>query len=126
MVRASLDCRGDPLGDIRRHAGRKDLLVVPDEPLDDLNALLAGLSLAENHLRKARADRAVKIKLRATDIIIGKGAKTLDRLRDRHIAGFHLFEEFFEPGGIHLSCLLLLQNRVHASRPVAAQVQGGV
>ena len=76
--------------------------MVPGEPFDDLDGLLAGLSLAEDHLREAGADAAVQIELRAPDIIVGKGAQVVERLIDRQVAGFHLFEKSFERFAVHL------------------------
>ena len=109
MVGAARDRFGDSLGDVRRHAGRKDLRVVPGEPFDDLHGLLAGLPLAENHLREAGADAAVQIELRVPEIIVGQGAQAVERLIDRHLAGFYLFEEDFESFVVHLCLMCLLR-----------------
>ena len=101
MVGAARDRFGDPLGDIGRHAGRQDLRVVSRKPFYDLDGLLAGLSLAEDHLRETGADAAVQVELCVPAIIVGEGAEAVERLIHRQFAGFHLFEEFLDPSGIH-------------------------
>jgi hypothetical protein len=75
--------------------------VVFGESLHDFYGLFTGLPLAENDLRKTGANAAVQIELCTSDIIVGQCAQAVERLINRHFAGFYRIEDFFEPVGIH-------------------------
>ena len=61
----------------------------------------------------------MQIELGASDIIVRQCAQAVERLFDRHFAGFYLFEELFESLGIHKNLGLEtrgIQTRSHFSR----------
>ena len=87
--------------DLCRGAGDEHVLAPGRDALDDRFDLLGGLARSEDGLGKATAEGPMVIHLGEAQVLEGKGAQALRRLRGSDAPVANGFEEVPEVFGVH-------------------------